>query len=383
VRIRKFAARNMPEALQKVRAELGDSAVILHSKSLSGKGLKGLFRSAQVEVTAAADVIPPEDGPPTARTRSPSFSSGRNARSVRESLTRLEQQVTELSARVDERSSNGKPEAIRPEWLSVYRALSEKGIALSIAQEIVVRASQLATEKSTHARVEAVRKAVEERFKTCDPLMPGNDLPTVAVFIGPTGVGKTTTLAKIAASFHQQGHSVALVTADTYRLAAVEQLRRFAEILGIPVEVIYEARELPAALRRHRNAEVILIDTAGRSQNHHFQMEELGEMLGQVRGAEIFLLMAATAAPATFEHQLRRFTVFAPQKVILTKVDELPSGGSLLDTVTVCPLPIAYITNGQEIPDDYFPADGEQLARLAMSESMTRAAGGGVYARAG
>lgn len=384
MRIKKFSARSMPEALQMARAALGENAVILHSKSVAGKGLKGVFQSARVEVTAAADVVPPEDGGSSGGEVITRAVSGRpGGRSVLESLGRLEQRVAQLADRINESCQNNPPEPIPPKWMALYRALSEKGISLPVAQEILVRAAKTATDDSTHARVEAIRRAVEERFKTCGPLQLNGELPAVGVFVGPTGVGKTTTLAKIAAGFFQQGHRVALVTADTYRLAAVEQLRRFAEIMEVPVETVYEPRELAGALRRHRTAEVILMDTAGRSQNHTAQMNELAELLEPVRGAEIYLVLAATAAPATFRHQLHRFSTLGPKKVILTKVDELPCGGSLLDSVAACPLPIAYVTNGQEIPEDYWPTDPTRLARLVLSGRETGNTVGGIYARVG
>jgi flagellar biosynthesis protein FlhF len=124
---------------------------------------------------------------------------------------------------------------------------------------------------------------------------------------------------------------------------------------------------------------VILIDTAGRSQNHRKQMAELARLLSPIRGAEIYLVLAATASSQTLKHQVDRFSPAAPTKVILSKVDELPLGGQVLEAAAACPLPIAYVTDGQEVPDDYWTADPLRLAHFALSGEP--AVKGACYAR--
>lgn len=373
----------MPEALRKIRAELGEEAVILHSKSMSGKGFRGLLQSPRVEVTAAADVeIPAKTPSPSPQKMTGIKELVSREPSVRQSLRHPDQRAADLPARIEPSPPAPSEELAAPDWAGSHRSLIDSGVPLPIARDLIREAMADTGTAGGDGKLEALRRAAAGRFKTCAPLEPGTDMPTVAVFIGPTGVGKTTTIAKIAAGLHLRGTRVALVTADTYRLAAVEQLRRFAEIMDLPVEVAYEARELPSALRRHRDAGVILVDTAGRSQNHPGQMSELAELLRWMRGAEVYLVLAASTSPAALEHQLRTFARLGAEKVILAKLDELPSGGVLLQTAAMLSRPIAYVTDGQEIPNDYWPADASRLAEIALAGILPPVPMGGAYAAA-
>jgi flagellar biosynthesis protein FlhF len=367
----------MPEALDRVRADLGEDAIILHSKSTAGKGLKGMLSASRVEVIAAVDVIPPgESAVPSARPLAP-FPAPKVEKDFEDSLHRLEKRIEELASKL------GKPKQpsakVPSAWAGYCDLLAGKGVSATTAREIILAAARSVEGVARPDRTAAIRRTLEERFRTSGPLEPRGDIPAVAAFIGPTGVGKTTTLAKIAATHFQRGERVALVTADTYRLAAVDQLRRYADIMEIPLEVVRDTRELPDALRKHRGADLILIDTAGRSQNHRQQMSELARLLQPIRGAEIYLVLAATASALTLRHQLDRFSPAAPTKIILSKIDELPAGGAILEATAACPLPIAYVTDGQEVPDDYWPADPARLASLALSGDP--AAKGACHAR--
>jgi len=371
----------MPEALEMVRADLGEDAVILHSKSAGGKGLKGMLTASRVEVIAAVDVVPPEDSAAQPEKPPAPFPAPKverlGGKEFDDSLHRIEERIEELSKKLAQ--PKAPSEKVPAAWSGYCDLLAGKGVSPAIAREIVLSAARSVEGVQRPDRAAALRRTVESRFRTAGPLERRGDYPAVAAFIGPTGVGKTTTLAKIAAGRFQRGERVALVTADTYRLAAVDQLRKYADIMDVPIEVVSDTRDLPNALRKHRDADVILIDTAGRSQNHRKQMAELARLLSPIRGAEIYLVLAATASGQTLKHQVDRFSPAAPTKVILSKVDELPLGGQLLEAAAACPLPIAYITDGQEVPDDYWPADPARLAHFALSGEP--AVKGASYAR--
>ena len=191
----------------------------------------------------------------------------------------------------------------------------------------------------------------------------------VVAFIGTTGVGKTTTLAKIAAHFVlEQNLKGALITADTYRISAVEQLKKYAEILGLPVEVVYSAADLRKAITRHRSKDFVLVDTAGRSQYNEFQMDELKELLMAHPRMEKHLVVSATTKEQDAAEIIDRFSVCAPNRIIFTKTDETRSIGMVLNLLAQRELPLSFLSNGQSVPDDIIPATAERLAELLLRE---------------
>lgn len=185
--------------------------------------------------------------------------------------------------------------------------------------------------------------------------------------IGPTGVGKTTTIAKLAAeAITTQGARVALVTIDTYRIAAVEQLKVYGEIMGLPVEVVLSPEQLQEAFRRHRDKDLILIDTAGRSPRDDARIAELNEFLGQGSQVENCLVLAAPTDERLQQKSLEAFSMLPISRLIFTKLDETDRCGALINLPTRSNLPLAYLTNGQQVPEDLLLAEPETVAQLVM-----------------
>lgn len=200
-----------------------------------------------------------------------------------------------------------------------------------------------------------------------DGLTPGAHASRVVAFIGTTGVGKTTTLAKVAAHFVlEQNLKGALITADTYRISAVEQLKKYAEILGLPVEVVYSAADLRKAITRHRSKDFILVDTAGRSQYNEFQMDELKALLTAHPRMEKHLVVSATTKEADAAEIMERFSACKPDRIIFTKTDETRSIGMVLNLLAGRELPLSFLSNGQSVPDDIIPATADRLAELLL-----------------
>ena len=189
---------------------------------------------------------------------------------------------------------------------------------------------------------------------------------TVAL-VGPTGVGKTTTVAKLAANFAlREKFRVALITADTYRIAAVEQLKTYADLIGIPIEVIYTPQELKGAMQRHQDKQLVLIDTAGRSPANQPQMMELENLLAVDSSIEKHLVLSATTKFTECLDAVARFRPSRPQRYLFTKLDEACNLGTLLSLMHHDPKPLSYITTGQNVPDDIEPADPERLTNLML-----------------
>ena len=186
---------------------------------------------------------------------------------------------------------------------------------------------------------------------------------------GKGGVGKTTTLAKIAAHFVlEQNLKGALITADTYRISAVEQLKKYAEILGLPVEVVYSAADLKKAIARHRSKDFVLVDTAGRSQYNEFQMEELTSLLAAYARMEKHLVVSATTKEQDAVQIIERFAPCKPDCIIFTKMDETQTFGMVPNLLANRGLPLSFLSNGQSVPDDIIPATAERLAELLLRE---------------
>ena len=187
----------------------------------------------------------------------------------------------------------------------------------------------------------------------------------IVALVGTTGVGKTTTLAKIAAKFVlEQGIGAALITADTYRISAVEQLKTYSDILGLPIEIVYTPQELALAIDRHKDKELVLIDTAGRSQYSESQMYELQEFLKVNPRIEKHLVVSASVKLNDAKEIIKKFSAVEPEKIIITKIDETSNFGTVINLLRYENLPLSYLTTGQSVPDDIEVGNPDSLASL-------------------
>ena len=198
---------------------------------------------------------------------------------------------------------------------------------------------------------------------------PGDPQKRISL-IGATGVGKTTTIAKLAAeAITKSGARVALVTIDTYRIAAVEQLKVYGEIMGLPVEVVLSPEQLQEAFRRHRDKDLILIDTAGRSPRDQIQIDELNQFLGQGSKVENCLVLAAPTEERLQKKTLEAFSPLPLSRLIFTKLDETDRCGTLINIPIQSNLPLAYLTNGQQVPEDLLQAEPRMVSELVMGKT--------------
>jgi len=271
-------------------------------------------------------------------------------------------------------ASRGRPASIE----AAHALLLEQEFAPELAERLIRELSRRFAEHHEPSN-EAVRAALLERIAAILPTDLGDAFEVEAgrhgarriALVGPTGVGKTTTLAKIAAHLKlKRGLRVGIVAADTYRIAAVDQLRTYAEILDLPVEIASSPRDAARACESLRNVDVILIDTAGRSQNDHMKLSELKAFVASADPDETHLVLSATASMRTLAREAEAFGSVGVDRMILTKLDEAASFGALVTLVERLGKKLSFLTHGQEVPDHIEIARGRRLAALVLGSEV-------------
>lgn len=259
--------------------------------------------------------------------------------------------------------------------LKHYTRLIENEVAQELADEIIAGVRDELTPPEL-ADESTVRAAVLRRLETlltvdqqvaAPPVKAADGRPLTIALIGPTGVGKTTTIAKLAAAYRlRHGKKVALITSDTYRIAAVDQLRTYANIIGVPLRVAHTPAEMQAAVEATRDADVVLIDTAGRSPGDMQRVGELRTFLQAAKPHQTHLVLSSVASEGALMRSAERFGDLKPNLVIFTKLDEAANLGVLVNVARRIDAKLSYVTTGQEVPDDIEPSKPERLARLVL-----------------
>ncbi|WP_298266761.1 flagellar biosynthesis protein FlhF [Geobacter sp.] len=252
----------------------------------------------------------------------------------------------------------------------VVNELHRKGLERGAVRAVM---EQLQPEAKRGGTAETIRPFLPQAFKSvikcAGPLTLKKNGPRIIALVGPTGVGKTTTVAKLAALYSlREGHRAALVTIDNFRVGAVEQLKTYSRIMGVPVEVAATPMELEAAIELHSDKELILIDTAGRSPK---DMEKIGELKGFLESRfaiEIHLCLAATTRDRELQEIVERFGVLPISRVIFTKLDESESYGCIVNAHLRTKFPLSFFTTGQRVPEDLEIATAGRLAGLVLGE---------------
>lgn len=372
-----FHARSLPEALRLVRQELGPDASVLHTRTV-GSLLSRWWGGPTVEVTASAELqaparlLPPPGTPDAEGPASPAY--GVLEERVRVPAAELDDFRHKIQADV-RRAARVEPSLVeqlassssqRPaRFPQLARRLAQCGVSDRASQRWLEKLeAELTCDPEQHADA-ALDRLIHIVAAELPIRVPStvHGHPRVVALVGPTGVGKTTTLAKLAARARlEAGRSTALVTVDTYRIAAVDQLRTYAEILDLPMEVVATPGEMAAALQRLGQHDLILIDTAGRSPFDPLRLGELRALLAAAQPHEVLLVASSVAAAESQRSALEAFAACGASGLILTKVDEAACPGALADWLVECRLPLTYVANGQQVPDDLEAASALRLA---------------------
>jgi flagellar biosynthesis protein FlhF len=282
--------------------------------------------------------------------------------------TKIEAGIEQIRSMVGEVLEHGSPGWLSPVLAQSHSWLVAQGIPDDDATTIV----QCATGGSDDVDRETLHQRLVETFMARLPacaLPPRRESGSRAVLalIGPTGVGKTTTIAKLATRFRlQQGRRVALITADTYRIAAVDQLRKYAELVDASFYVASTKQQMRDTIASIHDADVILIDTAGRSQIDGENIQETGEIVAEAQPTERHLVLSAATSLSATRRAVESFMVTDCDRVIVTKLDEAVSLGEIVTTLSELKLPVSWFTNGQDVASNIEPAKMERLVESLM-----------------
>ncbi len=371
MQVKTYLAPTKLEALLKIREELGPGAVIL-SERVVRKG--GLFRrKPMVEIVAGLEE-PQATTPDQSRPRDPAVERGgvepkgvEQYDPVQGRIRQLEREMREMRSLVqtmyvhlmgEELPTSPTALANIEEGHPLMRPLLKAGVEPEIARDLLRRVPRL----PPNAAMDALQRTLIARIPIGGAIAREARTRQIVALVGPTGVGKTTTIAKLAA-IHALDYNrqVALLSLDTYRIGAIEQLRTYAGIMNLPLHVATTAEEAQEGLELCRACDLVLIDTVGRSQRDEAHLNELHAALAPLN-AQVYLVLSATTDTAALEESFQRFSLFEPEALILTKVDEAARFGNCIHLCVRHPLPIAYFTTGQRVPEDIRIADARWLA---------------------
>ncbi|MCE5271631.1 flagellar biosynthesis protein FlhF [bacterium] len=428
MKVKKYVAPTMKEALEKMKKDLGESAVILGSRKISRGGMLDFLGREMVELTATneenvavpvaaksagrrsrnaarvsytvgdtgavADPPAPEfrdllKGAGAVETPAPVLPLGGGAAAAPASPARplggsggwdgspmrlLQRQLDDIKNTMGEMAEQIRYQrmpALPAALKEIYRRLVDSELEESIAVSLIQRLYGQFSEKQYSDREFVEKFLIDELtalIKIAAPTPVRQSGPLVLAFVGPTGVGKTTSLAKLATNKRFYGGCrTALVTTDTYRVAATQQLGTFSEIADIPMEIVHSPRDLSRAIEKHKDKEVILVDTAGASQYNDRLIEDLRAFLEAADPDEVHLTVSITTKPRDLKGTIKRFRMKQRERLLFTKFDETLTFGSIISVVQSSALPLSYVTFGQEVPEDIEPADAGKIARLVVN----------------
>lgn len=394
MKIRRYLAKNTQEAILKVKMDLGNDALILNTKKVRQKGLFNIFAKPMIEVLAAVDEYNSRREQDTAKNNERSaekliekpavpvneVKNKINFDEKEEKIAKLENKISSMEdilqkiysqVQVNEKTpetvlKEEKPINITKISQMFYNNLVKNEVEADIAKRILESVMAKVGESENVNETASVLYSIISGLlgKPATIQLNPEGKPTVVIFVGPTGVGKTTTLAKIAANYSlNHKKSVGMITADTYRIAAVEQLKTYAEILGIPVSVVYTPNDIMDAVNQYSDRDIILIDTAGRSHRNKAQFEELKALIAASGADEIYLVLSVTTSIRNCREILSSYDFLSNYKLIFTKTDEAPVQGVILNVRYLTGKNLSYITTGQSVPDDIEIANIEKITK--------------------
>lgn len=411
--INKFQGKTKEEAIQKAKAEFGETAVIMNVKEVKPKGFFRIFKSTTYEVTAAMEEkeqnvnqtiamqnmkklhdsinfaadekieIPKQESKPeekvdTKSVRMPDFSQLIRQEQKKESEERqIEKRLDDLSNRLEEslgHTSGGveltkEPSAEELNFIRIlYSTLLKNEVSEKYVNQILDEVEQFIRPGNSVDMILAnVYQKLILRFGQPKPIDLSGAKPKVLVFVGPTGVGKTTTIAKIASKYKvDYDKKVAFITSDTYRIAATEQLQVYANILDAPMTIVYSKDEINSAIEKYADYDMVFVDTAGFSHKNTPQRDDMKKLLDEIDEKyrkEVYLVLSATTKYKDLLEIVDVYREITDYKFIFTKLDETTTYGNLLNIKLYAGAELSYMTIGQNVPDDIAIFDTQKIVK--------------------
>lgn len=362
MKIKRYIVDSLPQAIQRIRVELGENAVILNTKETKTGGFLGLFQRKKFEVIAASEDSAPKDVVP-------SVPQEVNMAPVESEVLQRINQMEQLLG--DFIKNQNLPELQTPSVLAKWlKRLEEQEVDEDVIQFIVkkIMSHHPSIDQQTEQEVAGIVLSTLTRlFQDGIALEDLDPNATLITLIGPTGVGKTTTIAKLASrQVLFQRKKVGFLTADTFRIAAIEQLKTYANILNIPIEVVESPDQLKQSLVNLKNCQMIFMDSAGRNYLEEQYIEEINKYLSQKLKQENHLVLSMTTRWKDMRRIVEKMKSVQIDRVILTKWDESTCYGAALNLVYHYPYPLSFLSLGQGVPEDIMLADPEYMAKKIM-----------------
>ncbi|MCE5236813.1 MAG: flagellar biosynthesis protein FlhF [Clostridiaceae bacterium] len=412
--VKSYIVKDMSEAMEKIRRELGPEAVILSNREIKQKGVAAWFKKPLLEVMVAYEpapdrrLVPEKAAPPrkyapqeakpapaaparpaqraeenfrpaqfeklsSERAEAPS-EDGKNLKQLYDRLSEIKGVVADVAEKINTpASAPGKkpPQKLSAEVTRIYETLVEHDVHFSVARKLARQTQELSARVGEDPSRVAQSLILETLGESAAIRLKKYRMNVIAL-VGPTGVGKTTTLVKLAGLFTiDQNLKVGLINTDTYRVAAQEQIRTYAEIMDIPLHTLYAPEETESALSELDDRDVVLIDTAGKSMANKEYAKEIEAYVSQSGADEVLLTVSASMGFSACKSFLEQFAFLKNAKLVVTKLDEVASWGNVLNIAYLAQRPIAYVTMGQNVPYDIERFDARKaVANILESTGM-------------
>lgn len=383
--IKKFQAPTETEAMMMAKEEMGSAAVIMNIKTIKQRGIARLFKKDIVEVTAALEERIPTDKIPTktvdliAKEQILPELEVPKTNAIEEKLDNLQNMLENKISNSEKEKETGTGITDKSDTENnvnlkfiklVYRQLIENEVDEKYANQIL---GEIENSLKKESNVDSILAGIYQKIilKLGQPKAIDVDdkKGKVVFFVGPTGVGKTTTIAKLASYFKlEKKIKVALITSDTYRIAAVEQLRTYANILDVPLSVVYTIEEFNNSIKMFEDYDLIFVDTAGRSHKNDEQCNEMFHLIddcviSERLEKEIYLVLSAATKYRDLLKINQVYSHIKKYSIIFTKLDETTCLGNILNMKLATGVPLSYVTSGQAVPDDISIIDAQKIAR--------------------
>ncbi len=368
-----FRAANIQEALANIKEEMGGDAMILSTRKIPRKPLDP-YAKDMFEVEAGVAVAPATGGDNTSK-----GDVAYKKKGDEDLIASLKGDISEIRDMI---SIAGFGSGIQNilcshfESVGVLASFLRAGVSERLAISLIERSMErLDPDLEQSQRIRILKKNVMahclDRLEVKDFFVRNNysGVPHVAAFVGPTGVGKTTTIAKLAALLSlKRKMKVGLISIDNYRIGAFEQLKAYASIMGLLCVPAFSAQDLACALERMKTMDVVLIDTAGHSHYDKKKLDEILQLIKSDFGISVHLTLSVTAESINMKEAASAFSVFNPDTYVFTKIDETKRCGKILDQVNELNLPVSMVTNGQKVPEDLIVPDKQALLRIILGK---------------